>query len=131
MDLRIPPLRTKILLESNPPKSRILVWRLAVACNLFGNREAWSLQTTVRLAPLTTYVWVYIYIYIYTHTHMYIYIYIYIYRYIYIYITCVCMYVYIYIIRTKEGEGKGPGQGLPMISCLLKTYVHFLLHTFC
>ena len=30
MDMRIPPLEMKILLESNPPKSRILAWRLAV-----------------------------------------------------------------------------------------------------
>ena len=31
MDVRIPPLKIKILLESNPPKSRILVGRLAVS----------------------------------------------------------------------------------------------------
>ena len=31
MDMRIPPLEFKILLESCPPKSRILVRRLAVA----------------------------------------------------------------------------------------------------
>ena len=30
MDMRIPPLIIKILLESSPLKSRILVWRLAV-----------------------------------------------------------------------------------------------------
>ena len=30
MDMRIQPLQTKILLESNPPKSRILVRRSAV-----------------------------------------------------------------------------------------------------
>ena len=30
MDIRIPPLKTKIMLESNPLKSRILVRRLAV-----------------------------------------------------------------------------------------------------
>ena len=30
MGLRVPPLRIKIILESNPPKSRILVGRLAV-----------------------------------------------------------------------------------------------------
>ena len=32
MDIRIPPLKIKILLESNLPKSRILVGRLAVRC---------------------------------------------------------------------------------------------------
>ena len=31
MDMRIPPFNIKIMLESNPPKSRILVRRLAVA----------------------------------------------------------------------------------------------------
>ena len=30
MDMRIPPLKVEIMLESNPPKSRILVRRLAV-----------------------------------------------------------------------------------------------------
>ena len=40
MDMRIPPLKIKILLESNPPKSRILVRRLAV----------WK-QAAVCLAP--------------------------------------------------------------------------------
>ena len=30
MDVRIPPLKLKIMLESNPPKSGILVRRLAV-----------------------------------------------------------------------------------------------------
>ena len=31
MDMRIPPLKIKILLEPNPPRSRILVRRLAVS----------------------------------------------------------------------------------------------------
>ena len=30
MDMIIPPLRVKIMLESNPPKSKMLVGRLAV-----------------------------------------------------------------------------------------------------
>ena len=30
MGMKIPPLKIKILLDSNPLKSRILVWRLAV-----------------------------------------------------------------------------------------------------
>ena len=32
LDMRIPPLRMNIMLESNPPNSRILVRRLAVLC---------------------------------------------------------------------------------------------------
>ena len=41
VDLGIPPLRIKILLESNPLKSRILVRRLAVRCLLvrFNHRD--------------------------------------------------------------------------------------------
>ena len=31
MDIRIPPLRMKIMLESNPPKSRMFVRRLAAS----------------------------------------------------------------------------------------------------
>ena len=38
MDMRIPHLKTKILLESNPLKSRISVWRLAVAKKLAAGR---------------------------------------------------------------------------------------------
>ena len=38
MDMRIPPLEIKILLESNPLKSRSLVWRLA-ACVGCGRRQ--------------------------------------------------------------------------------------------
>ena len=34
MDMRIPPLKIQILLESNPPKSSIFVGRLGVACGL-------------------------------------------------------------------------------------------------
>ena len=38
MDMRIPPLTRKILLESNPPKSRILVRRLSVGATAYGTR---------------------------------------------------------------------------------------------
>ena len=34
MDMRIPPLKIEILLESNPLKSRILVRRLAIAVSV-------------------------------------------------------------------------------------------------
>ena len=67
--MRIPPLRIQILSESNPPKARILVWRLAVP-----------------LLQLYMYVCIYIYIYR-ERERCYIYIYIYIYMcYVYIYI---------------------------------------------
>ena len=39
MDVRIPPLDINIMLESNPPKSRILVWRLAVVCDVLECRS--------------------------------------------------------------------------------------------
>ena len=39
MGLGIPPLETKIMLESNPLKSRILVGRLAVTERALGGRE--------------------------------------------------------------------------------------------
>ena len=35
MDMRIAPLKIKIMFESNPLKSRILVWRLAVSSAFF------------------------------------------------------------------------------------------------
>ena len=63
MDLRVIPLKIKIVLESNPLKSRILVRRLAVP--------------SFPLHPaLSNDVHIYIYIYIYIHIHTYIYIYI-------------------------------------------------------
>ena len=45
MDMRIPPLKLKILLESNPLKSRILVERLAVL------QEGESCARDRRVAP--------------------------------------------------------------------------------
>ena len=44
MDMKIPPLKLKIMLESNPLKSRILVWRAAVVFSnsLLGNSVFWS-----------------------------------------------------------------------------------------
>ena len=38
--MRISPLNIEIILESNPLKSRVLVWRLAVS--LAGTAQAWS-----------------------------------------------------------------------------------------
>ena len=39
MGLRIPPLKIEIMLESNPPKSIMLVRRLAVGLPFFGVRD--------------------------------------------------------------------------------------------
>ena len=50
MDIRIPPLKTKIMLESNPLKSRILVRRLAV---VLLSLVCWRLViTTVPSTPM-------------------------------------------------------------------------------
>ena len=40
MDMRIPPLKSKILLESNPLKFRILAWRLAVRFSMRPERSS-------------------------------------------------------------------------------------------
>ena len=72
MGLGIPPRKTKIVLESNPLKSRILARRLA----------ARPVFKSSRWKP-DLYVCVYIYIYIYYVFVLYIYIYIYIYCYYY------------------------------------------------
>ena len=40
MDMRIPPLKLKIMLESNPLKSRILVQRLAVMTQLTHTQQS-------------------------------------------------------------------------------------------
>ena len=59
MDMRIPPLKLKIMLESNPLKSRILIQRLAVA--LFTQ----ILYTHIHIHIYTYIPIIYIYIYIY------------------------------------------------------------------
>ena len=56
-DMRTPPLEIKILPESNPPKSKILVRRLAV------------LSAGDPFTLYVMYIYIYVYIYIYTHTH--------------------------------------------------------------
>ena len=84
MDMRIPPLETKILLESNPPKSMILVRKLAETVPWLGFRSffcseggrdclsfsalAWQRQA----CAASTCIYIYIYIYI-----------------------CICIYIYI------------------------------------
>ena len=86
--MRIPPLKMKILLEQNPPESRILVGRLAVKI-LYG-RMAFSLETAHgnyllhaadavhQYACIMVCAVIEMYIYIYMYIHMYVYIYIYI-----------------------------------------------------
>ena len=70
MDMRFPPLRIRIMPESNPPKSRVLVRRLAIE-RLAASKD---LEDS---ANICVYVCIYIYIYIYNiHLHIYIYIYI-------------------------------------------------------
>ena len=60
LDMRAPPLNIKILLESNPPESRILVRRLAVPPDV---REA--ARRPLRRGPGRN-----VYIYIYTYQHI-------------------------------------------------------------
>ena len=52
MDMRIPPLNIKILLESNPLESRILVRRLAVHARAARRGLAGSLQARARRRQL-------------------------------------------------------------------------------
>ena len=98
MCLRIPPLKFKIMLESNPLKSTMLVRRLAVPGPAFqevrssglvpaapGDRARQPRRTThFRKTNLSLSLYIYIYIHTYIHTHTYIHIYVYIYIYIYI-----------------------------------------------
>ena len=123
VDLGIPPLSNKILLESNSTRfSRFSEiqnsTRLATRFHqILRNPESYYCTEIGRTAPRESARWthaareqakVYVYVcmYIYLSIYIYIYIYIYMYRcmciytYIYIYIymcMCICMYVYIYI----------------------------------
>ena len=85
MDMRIPPLGIKIVPESNPPKSMMLVGRLGVW--LQWTFAAWSQGRTAsegvaraRAANRDREVCVYIYIYLSLSLYIYIYIYIYVWR---------------------------------------------------
>ena len=106
MDMRIPPLRIKIMFESNPLKSTMLVGRLGVWFVLIALCAAklWDSGPSLRrISSPYVYIYIYIYIYTYTYTHTYTYTFIYIYIeremciYIYIYIYHVCIHIYIYI----------------------------------
>ena len=111
--MRIPPLTLKILLVSNPPKSIILVRRLAVT-----SRE--NTPSAVRTSGCTpprhaeclrlsrvrssAYIYIYIYIYMYVSLSLYIYIYTYmlcVYIYIYTYYVYIYIYTYIYVFETR------------------------------
>ena len=112
MDMRIPPLRLKIMLESNPSKSIVLVRRLAVRCRFLAAMV--STRIAARLGGVGR---AHIYIYIYREREMYVYIYIYIYRerergvYIYIYI-----YIYLFMythVGISHPNNKESSQGGP------------------
>ena len=69
MDIRIPPLEIKMMLESSPLKSRILVRRLAVSSG--GGVHICMYAYTC----MNVYIHIYIYIYTYIHTPIYVYMY--------------------------------------------------------
>ena len=58
MGLGIPPIELKILLESNPPKSMILVWRLAASQGrtpqFVVRASVGSMETMLAEGPLNT-----------------------------------------------------------------------------
>ena len=124
MGLGVPPLEIKMMPESNPPKSTMLVGRLGVSLP-YNRRTALAtgspyrdleflLHKTMRRPllslSLSLAIYIYIerererdiYIYILIYTHVYIHVCVYIYIYIYIYICthahmCICVYVWIHI----------------------------------
>ena len=99
MDLRIQPLNFKILLKSNPPKSRILVREIGRMFNLEVPLKGSHMYVYIYIYICThmcVYIYMYIYIYIYVHTYMYTSIYIYIYTYTHI------LYVHIHIYRDAQ-----------------------------
>ena len=98
MYMRLPPLNIKILLESSPPKSRILVGRLVVVSG--GPLSASAVRARAHDPRHTACPHTYEYIYIYIErerereSEMYIHIYIYIYIYI-------CTYVFVCIHNVR------------------------------
>ena len=99
MDMRIPPHKFSITLESSPPKSRILAGRSGVLSQ--------SLLFSLSASSLSLYMYIYIYmcIYIYISLSLSVYIYICIYVCIYIYIhVCIYICIYIYIERERERD---------------------------
>ena len=99
MDMKIPPLIIKIMLESNPPKSIILVGRSGA---LHYTMLYYSMVCHIALHK-------YVCICVYLYTCVYIHIYIYIY--------CIYIYIYIYIRprRTDEPRSAGAWDAEPIL----------------
>ena len=101
MGMRIPLLKLKITLESNPLKSRILVRRLAVDFGSLIVRGRPSPRAGellgARPAELNMELYIYIYIYIYTYLFIYLFI-VFLFIIIYVYRSLsLSLYIYIYI----------------------------------
>ena len=115
MGLGIPPLYIKIMLESSPPKSTMLVGRLGVTAQAHTDPAGLQRRGRVR-ASTCIYIYIYmyiererdimyicmcVYIYIYMYTHIHAYIYIYTHMYMYMYkdtLVVVCSYLFAYYI---------------------------------
>ena len=102
MDMGIPPLKFKIMLESNPPKSTMLVGGLGVQmlCSFTSKHHCRKALSHAYMCASYTYRGrhaIHMYMCIYIYIDIYIYIYISIYLYIYIYI-----HIYIYIYRERD-----------------------------
>ena len=84
MDMRIPPRKNNMMLESNPLKSTIYLREIGRSykdvLNAFSEAQSYRVDVSyiyVMCYNMLSYtIYVFIYIYIYTHTHLYIYIYI-------------------------------------------------------
>ena len=108
MYMRLPPLNIKILLESSPPKSRILVGRLVVVSG--GPLSASAVRARAHDPRHTAcpHIYEYIYIYIYIERErererdVHIYIYIYVHMYLYVYTMYVSIHVYAYPWKPAE-----------------------------
>ena len=91
MDIRIPPPKIKILLESDPPNPQNLSMEIVAVVASGASRGAdyaHMIHTINTCICIHTCIWVYVYVYV----HVYIYIYIYIYMY-----TCTYTYTYTHI----------------------------------
>ena len=89
MELSIPPLEMKMLLESSPLKCKL--WLGGPRRLLWVPPPRPAPRRNLQYCTISLYI--YIYIYIYTHTYIHIYMYVYIYIYIHIHIH---IYIYIY-----------------------------------
>ena len=84
VDTRIPPLQIKVLLKSNPRKSRIFVQVRVVCCFPLALDMVRRLAVYVGFLRSRTpsqgisFIYTYVYVYVYIHTYIYIYIYMYV-----------------------------------------------------